>query len=98
MKTECEKYKEYMREGIHTESNQRIYEFPNGWGASVIEGLFTYGLELMPITFDGKGDYGFDWEPFGYLTEKELEEHLTDIYENGAESKRLFELDSCDDE
>ncbi|MDT2640660.1 hypothetical protein P7D31_11080 [Enterococcus dongliensis] len=88
MRTECEEYQEYMTKGDNTIANHRIYKFPNGWGASVICGFGSYGLELMPINFDEAGDYSFNWEPFGYLTDEQMEAHLKDIFENGENSKR----------
>ncbi|EME8164278.1 hypothetical protein MKJ39_001001 [Enterococcus faecium] len=37
---------------------------------------------------DGSCDYTFDWKPFGYLSDEEMENHLTDIFENGRNFKR----------
>ena len=88
MRTECNRYRDYMTTGHNTIANHRIYKFPNGWGASVICGFGSYGLELMPISFDGSCDYTFHWEPFGYLSDEEMENHLTDIFENGGNFKR----------
>jgi len=88
MRTECNKYQEYMTYGENMTSNHRVYKFPNGWGASVICGFGSYGLELMPICSDETGDYSFNWEPFGYLSDEEMEAHLTDIFENGGNCKR----------
>lgn len=88
MRTECNRYRDYMTTGHNAIANHRIYKFPNGWGASVIYGFGSYGLELMPISFDGSCDYTFDWEPFGYLSDEEMENHLTDIFENGGNFKR----------
>jgi hypothetical protein len=42
----------------------------------------------MPISFDGSGDYTFNWEPFGHLSDQEMEAHLTDIFENGEKCQR----------
>ncbi|MDT2461496.1 hypothetical protein [Enterococcus avium] len=88
MRTECNKYQEYMTHGENTIANHRVYKFPNGWGASVICGFGSYDLELMPICFDETGDYSFNWEPFGYLSDEKMEAHLTDIFENGENCKR----------
>jgi hypothetical protein len=43
-------------------STQRVYRFPNGYGASIIKGgPFAYGgHELAVIKFDGPGD--LDWD------------------------------------
>jgi len=57
MRTECNKYQEYMTYGENMTSNHRVYKFPNGWGASFICGFGSYGLELMPICSDETGNY-----------------------------------------
>lgn len=31
MRTECNKYQEYMTHGENTIANHRVYKFPNGW-------------------------------------------------------------------
>ena len=52
-RTICEKYKDYIigkREDIG--DLQTIYRFPNGYGASVIHSIMSYGLELGVIYFD----------------------------------------------
>lgn len=54
----------------------------------MICGFGSYDLELMPICFDETGDYSFNWEPFGYLSDEKMEAHLTDIFENGENCKR----------
>jgi hypothetical protein len=39
-------------------SVQKVYKFPNGYGASVVKGSFTFGLwELVMIKFDGEGNF-----------------------------------------
>lgn len=46
---ELEQYKIY---GMHQFNEQVIYEFENGFGASVIWGPNSYGLEMMLICND----------------------------------------------
>ena len=57
-KTYCEKHKDhiiYKKEGIidyHTK-----YRFPNNYGASVLYGYFSQGLELAVLRFEGDMQY-----------------------------------------
>lgn len=72
-------------------NNQAIFKFPNGYGASLIQGPTSYGgdeglFELGVLTFSDDG-----WElcyttsivddVIGYLTDVEVEELLNKIYE-----------------
>ncbi|WP_218683882.1 hypothetical protein [Carnobacterium maltaromaticum] len=47
-----EELEEYRTDGKHPFNEQVIYEFENGFGASVILGVHTYGLEMMLICDD----------------------------------------------
>lgn len=90
MRTECEKYRKFMTVGDHNEAlNHRIYRFPNNYGASVIEGYGSHGLELMKLMFDDDGQYimpgargEYYWrnEPIGYMNEATLEAVLTELF------------------
>ncbi|MDN6003568.1 MAG: hypothetical protein L0M06_16310 [Enterococcus sp.] len=40
----------YKMSGEHPVNQQVVYRFDNGFGASVILGKFTYGLEMMLLT------------------------------------------------
>lgn len=53
-RTICEKYKDYIiRKREDLGDLQTIYRFPNGYGASVIHSIMSYGLELAVLYFDG---------------------------------------------
>ena len=52
-RTYCDKYKDYITYKHETGDLHTIYRFPNGYGASVIYGLFSQGLELAVLYFDG---------------------------------------------
>ena len=64
---------------------QRLYRFPNGYGASVIQHRYSNGLELAVISW-----YGDEWalnyhtpitnDTLGYLSEAEENEILERIY------------------
>ena len=74
-------------------SVQKLYRFPNGAGASVIKGEYTYGgdeglWELGVIWFESEGDgyhliYPRDVCPegdvVGWLTDEQVEEKLVQI-------------------
>ena len=65
---------------------QKLYKFPNSYGASVIKHAYSYGLELGVIIWDGDDwDLCYDTpitdDILGYLDNKELEKILMDIYE-----------------
>jgi len=73
--------------------SQRIYRFPNGYGASVVNiPLFTYtnndnDWELAVIRFTGKSNYKFELcydtpitdDVIGYLEEEDVEKILHKI-------------------
>lgn len=40
--------------------SQTIHRFPNGFGASVVEHRFSYGLELAVIKFKSEDNLDFD--------------------------------------
>lgn len=84
--TYCNKYKDYIidkREDII--GYRTAYRFPNGYGASVIYGYYSRGLELAVLYFDGDtphlaNDALFNDDVFGYIKdEAELEELLDRI-------------------
>jgi len=70
---------------------QKLYRFPNGFGASVIRGEFSYGgedglWELGVIKFDGDGykltypkDICPDEDVVGWLTDEQVDEKLVQI-------------------
>jgi hypothetical protein len=69
---------------------QKIYFFPNGYGASVVQHDFSYGnesglWEAGVIVFDEEGDYYLTYETsvtddvIGFLTWEEVEEILLEI-------------------
>lgn len=74
------------------EGTQRIYRFPNGYGASVIQSPYSYGgrdglYELAVAKFNGEDhdDWSLCYETeitddvLGYLTEREVREALDKI-------------------
>ena len=65
---------------------QCIVQFPNGYGASVVQGPYTYGGKdgLYEIAVFGKnGEITYSTpitdDVLGYLSEEEVEKTLTDI-------------------
>jgi hypothetical protein len=70
---------------------QKLYRFPNGFGASVIRGEFTYGndeglWELAAIKFEGDGytlvypkDICPDEDVVGWLTDAQVDDLLVKI-------------------
>lgn len=75
-------------------SVQKLYRFPNGAGASVIKGEYTYGgdeglWELGVLRFEGEGDnYTLiyprneicpEGDVVGWLTDEQVEEKLVQI-------------------
>ena len=72
--------------------DQRVYRFPNGYGASVRRGEFTYGgkdnlYELAIVKFNSEGpddfeivyDTGISEYVIGYLGQEEVYSYLTKI-------------------
>lgn len=67
------------------------YRFPNGYGASVIEGEKSYGLELTVLEFS-ESEYGdtaseFTDDVIGFIDDKELDEILERISRLGEDGK-----------
>lgn len=67
---------------------QHIYEFENGYGASVIHNEFSYGLELSVLRFKPSGDFELCYDTsvtddvIGYIKNaEELESILERIKE-----------------
>ncbi|ARM74291.1 hypothetical protein LMxysn_2656 [Listeria monocytogenes] len=82
-----EEFKEYAinnkNENFFIE--QILYKFPNNYGASVVSGPFTYGLELAVIYFSNKNwDIDYDTpitnDVLGHLNKESLKQALEDIY------------------
>lgn len=64
---------------------QHVYRFPNNYGASVVSGPYTYGIELAVILFDNEDchiiyDTPITNDILGYLNEVSLKRALEDIY------------------
>ena len=60
MVTKSDKYGDYIKDHpSYSTAEQTFYEFPNGYGASVIYGASTYDLELAVLKWDKDGG---DWE------------------------------------
>lgn len=58
--TKCEKYLEYIVEHHEVDrgGNERTrYKFQNGFGASVIYGPTSYGLEVAVAEYDHQGNW-----------------------------------------
>ena len=89
-----EKFKEYIfTDDEHVIFGGRMvrYRFPNGYGASVIEGEKSYGLELAVLEFS-KSEYGdtaseFTDDVIGFIDDKELDEILERISRLGEDGK-----------
>lgn len=92
MITKSDKFASYIKDyPSYSTAEQTFYEFPNGYGASVIHGtsvifgVSTYGLEVAVIKWDKDSD---DWQidhttpitddVVGYVEELDLV--LDDIY------------------
>ncbi|EAF4296385.1 hypothetical protein CXR61_08265 [Listeria monocytogenes] len=66
-------------------NKQILYKFPNNYGASVVSGPFTYGLELAVIFFSNENwDIDYDTpvtnDVLGHLNKESLKQALEDIY------------------
>lgn len=60
MITKSNKYADYIKEHpIQLTVEQTLYEFPNGYGANVIYGEYTFGLEVAVIKWN-KNDNTWD--------------------------------------
>lgn len=80
-----------VSKGTHLHGGQIIFKFPNNYGASVIQGLHTYGgsiglFELAVIEFDPiSNKYSICYntpiteDVLGYLTYDEVLENLYNI-------------------
>ena len=77
----------YPHDGV-----QHVYEFPNGYGASVIKHDYSYGgkdglweLAVLNFDLDEKGDLDYTTDitgdVIGYLTWKNVESYLGEIME-----------------
>ena len=70
-----------------TGSTQVIFKFSNGWGASVVQGPYTYGgpdglFELGVLDSAGRLNYDTPVAPddvVGYLTTEDVKEKLTQL-------------------
>ena len=78
-----ESLKPFMSKGEDYESHGHIlFRFENDYGASVVHGPGTYGLELEKLIFiDGEEDIDYDicGEPHGYLEKEKMNELLHKI-------------------
>lgn len=85
--TYCDKYKDYIIDKREDILGYRTgYRFPNNYGASVIYGKYSQGLELAVLYFDGDNVYISDAlsnnDVFGYIKdEAELTKLLDQINE-----------------
>tara|TARA_Y100001937_G_C7020594_1_gene285240 strand:- start:304 stop:573 length:270 start_codon:yes stop_codon:yes gene_type:complete len=80
----------FLKETVREKDQiQKIYSFPNGYGASVIKGKYSYGgpdgkWEIAPWTNDTKEFIGqsiFKWEDDvrGYLNDPQVDQILRRI-------------------
>lgn len=82
--TYCDKYKDYIIDKREDIIGYRTgYRFPNGYGASVIYGYYSQGLELAVLYFDGDtphlaNDALFNDDVFGYIKDEAELEGLLD--------------------
>ena len=80
--------KEYLIEtNRHMGGIQKVYKFPNGYGASVIQHKGSYGYvkgqwELAVLDADGALDYTTEItnDVIGYLNDPEVDNLLRQIY------------------
>ena len=79
----------YLKETVREKDKiQKIYSFPNGYGASVIKGKYTYGgpklWEIAPWTNDtnefiGQRVFSWDDDVKGYLQDPDVHSILGQI-------------------
>tara|TARA_B100001287_G_C22640334_1_gene509791 strand:- start:231 stop:497 length:267 start_codon:yes stop_codon:yes gene_type:complete len=79
----------YLKETVKEKDKiQKIYSFPNGYGASVIKGKYTYGgpklWEIAPWTNDtnefiGQSMFSWDDDVKGYLQDPDVHSILGQI-------------------
>jgi len=79
----------YLKETVREKDKiQKIYSFPNGYGASVIKGKYTYGgpklWEIAPWTNDtnefiGQSMFSWDDDVKGYLQDPDVHSILGQI-------------------
>ena len=79
----------YLKETVKEKDKiQKIYSFPNGYGASVIKGKYTYGgpklWEIAPWTNDtnefiGQSVFSWDDDVKGYLQDPDVHSILGQI-------------------
>lgn len=86
METIVDEYKDYILPGSNVSAGfldeHTLYKFPNNYGASVITGKASHGLEAARIYFDDGDNYSLSHEePSGYLTQEELADFLKEIKE-----------------
>ena len=91
-----EKFKEYIfidEEHDIFKGRMVRYRFPNGYGASVIEGEKSYGLELAVLEFSDS-EYGsitmsteITDDVIGFIEDEELDEILERISRLGEDGK-----------
>ena len=90
-----EKFKEYIfedKENDIIKGRMVRYRFPNGYGASVIEGEDSYGLELLVLEFS-ESEYGdtaseFTEDVIGFIDDEELDEILERISRLGEDGEK----------
>ena len=75
-----EKYYTVERNDIH-DGTQIIYRFPNGYGASVVEHCFSYGLEIAVLDSNDKITYDTQItdDVIGHNTPESVAEIITQI-------------------
>ncbi|EAC5011933.1 hypothetical protein C0M37_12235 [Listeria monocytogenes] len=82
-----EEFKEYTTKNKNALffNEQVLYKFPNNYGASVVLGPYSYGLELAVIYFAGDDwaivyDTPVTTDVLGDLNKDSLKQALEDIY------------------
>lgn len=82
----------YERNTIHG-GTQRLYRFPNGYGASVVHHAYSYGQEMAVLKFDGD-EWDLTYETpitndvIGHLSDGEVERLLDRIKALPAEAAK----------